>query len=108
MKKDKVLYILTRYPDPIVTGRHKMIDQNIRFLAKHFEVTVAYFSKQHNGERNNPLFNEYQLNFPGLFQLILNLLFRAKYSLQERLFYSKSNQKLINRLIKEKQPRVVI
>lgn len=108
-----VLYISTRFPFPISSGREKMIVQSLKFLANDFNVYFLYFSKDKRSI-DTSLLQKYnikqaiRLEFPNSFEIFYNILVRYKYSLQENLFFSEKIQRQIYRFIDNIKPDLVI
>jgi len=105
----KILLLLTRCPYPITGGRESILAQTIDFLDGHYDLYILYFSKNESDKREfkKRNLNSYELKFPSKIELIYNIFFRRHLSLQENLFYSKSNLELIDKTIEEIQPNLV-
>ncbi len=105
----KAVLILTRCPYPINGGRESILSQTIDFFDGKYDLTIFYFSKNKSNkdEFDKRNLNGYQLSFPSKIELTYNILFRRHLTLQENLFFSKSNLKLINKAIEEIRPDLV-
>lgn len=97
----KLLYILTRYPLPVTTGRHRMINQNIMMLRGHYDIDILYFDKKDKSRKDYVGINSARLELPSLFEVLFNLIFRVGYSFQERIYFSRKSNRLINSRIKK-------
>ena len=104
----RLLYILTRYPYPITTGRHKMLDQNIRILSKSFDISILFFEHDKFDESKGPWIDQERLKLPSLVTTFWNILFRRGYSMQEALYFSRVSKKKIEGLLNTNNFKVVI
>lgn len=109
----KILYISTRYPFPVKSGREKMINQFIKFVSNKFDIYFAYFSKHEEEKsrafiRNYNIKKIYKLDFPNILEIFFNLITRKNTSLQEKLFYSRKTEKIIMNIINEIKPDLIV
>jgi glycosyltransferase involved in cell wall biosynthesis len=110
MLNKKILMILTREPYPIDNGRKSIIAQTIDFLKDKYEISLMIFSKD---ELNIELYKSYnfssvkKLFFPSKLELFKNMILYKNKSLQERLFYSRKSQILINNEIDIFKPDII-
>lgn len=96
----KILYIVSRLPTSFA-GREYMINQNIRFLIDSgYDVEIAHFDQAIEKNANIKYF---EMERPGLCEILFNGLFRWDLSFQERLFYSSKAKKVISNRIKESE-----
>jgi glycosyltransferase involved in cell wall biosynthesis len=106
----KILMLLTREPYPIDNGRKSIIAQTIDFLKDKYEISLMIFSKD---ELNIELYKSYnfssvkKLFFPSKLELFKNMILYKNKSLQERLFYSRKSQILINNEIDIFKPDII-
>ncbi len=105
----KAILILTRCPYPVNGGRESILSQTIDFLDGFYDLTILYFSKNKldKNEFDKRSLNSYQLRFPSKIELLYNIAFRRYFSLQENLFYSRSNLGMVDKIIDKIQPELV-
>jgi len=105
----KAVLILTRCPYPVNGGRESILSQTIDFFEGKYDLTIFYFSKNKldKDEFDKRTLISTQLIFPSKIELLYNIFSRRHLTLQESLFFSVSNSKLINKAIEEIRPDLV-
>lgn len=105
----KAFLALTRCPYPVKGGRESILSQTIDFLEGRYDLTIVYFkrSKSDKNELDKRKLKSYQLRFPSMVELVYNIFSRKSFSLQENLFFSRSNLELINKIIDRVKPDLI-
>ena len=105
----KALLVLTRCPYPINGGRETILAQTIDFLNSKYDLTIVYLKRNHSDQSkfDERKLKNYPLKFPSIIELIYNILFRRNFSLQENLFFSRSNLELVDQTIKSVKPDLI-
>lgn len=109
MNKKKILMVLTRCPYPINGGRESILAQTIDFLSDEYDLDILYFSKNNTdkNEFDKRGIKAFSLNFPSKMELILNIVTRRNFSLQENLFYSNNNLGFVSNFIEKNEPDLI-
>ncbi|HTH95896.1 MAG TPA: glycosyltransferase family 4 protein [Stellaceae bacterium] len=108
-QKPRLLYIASRWPWPVSTGRQRMIDQELRFAAEEYEVTVAAFGTQSPGNLPGDWVGRVaSLPLPGWLEILSNLVLGRCGSLQECLYRSVAAARAIAVLADLVQPDIVM
>lgn len=110
MARPRLLYVASRWPWPVATGRQRMIDQYLRFAAWEYDVTLAYFDGKGDGAAapGGLLSDAQPLPLPGVAEIAGNLVRRRCVTLQECLFRSADAKRLLSELICRVRPEVAL
>lgn len=106
----RLLYIASRNPFPVSTGRQKMIEQSLMMLNEiGFEIDLFY--PENNEKFNAPehirlkTINSY--NKPNVLKILRNIVFFPFNSLQENLFFTYNEKNNIEKFIKKNKPDII-
>lgn len=109
----KILYVCSRPPFPTIGGREHMIVQSLKFLVSEFDVHVACFAGRNEIFHETPILElgvskVTKISMPSSLIVLKNLVVRGECSIQENLYYSASNEKLIVSLVRESKADLVV
>ena len=110
-KRERLVYLATRFPYPPASGREAMIFQSVEMLRDEFDIHFVYFAAADAGEDRISALQSARvsrLKFPGLLRILYNIARFPHKSLQECLFYSSAAQARIDRILEQDQPDIVI
>lgn len=108
----RILYISTRSPYPRTGGREFMIAQSLSFISQYYETHLLCFHGKSDVVGKDELQqlglkNIAFVKIPNIFNFIKNVFFLRK-SLQECLYFSNKNKKMIDNYIAEIKPNLII
>ena len=112
----KVLFVMPRLPFPATSGRKTSLYHYCRILSDElgYQLVVAAFLEEGDDANQKPGFIDKLVVLPKpkafekIKNIILNSLIRKKYPLQVSLYLSKNAKAIVNNLIMEEKPDVVI
>lgn len=107
-----ILYILTRSPVPVNSGRQRMIAQTCEYLLSIGQLHIAYFGEGKDAELIKAKFPEIRsihlLPKPGIIHQIMNLIGRPAHALQESLFYSVRSERQIGHIVDKENIDLIV
>ncbi len=105
----RLLYVATRWPWPVTSGRQRMIAQTLELAARTHEVDLAVLSS-HDTTDNVPAHvgRRFHIPRPGAFESALDLLVHPTTPLQSHLFVAGSTKRMLSRALAESRPDVVM
>ena len=114
--KKKVLFVMPRLPFPAISGRKTSLYHYCRILSEelHCRLIVAAFLENGDDPRQKPDFIDRLELLPKpssrekVKNILLSSLIRKKYPLQVSLYLSKKAKAIVDCLLKEEMPDVVI
>lgn len=107
-RRPRLLYVASRWPWPVESGRKRMIDQALSMAAEHFDVELAAFvgrceKVEQSGPRTGHL-----LTRPSVGEIALNCMRHPARPLQTNLFASHAAAARLRVILEDQQPDVVI
>ncbi|MCM5555944.1 glycosyltransferase family 4 protein [Pleomorphomonas sp. NRK KF1] len=106
--RNKLVYISTRWPWPIRSGREFMISQGLNALNIDYDITYVYIGEKYPPEIPKIIKDVVVLKPPSPLQVLVNLISRRSAALQEALFYSPQNGRECSDIVKAVKPDILI
>ena len=85
-----------------------MILQSLDFLQDKYDLCFVNFSSRRSLRSKQNEISNFDLKYPSLLEIIYNLFFFRKRSLQERLFYCRRSKRKLDKIIEEFSPDFIV
>ncbi|GJD87742.1 hypothetical protein BHAOGJBA_1247 [Methylobacterium hispanicum] len=107
----RLLYVATRWPWPVSTGRQRMIDQSLRFAAEGgWKIVLLYAGRREAAASTCPLpdLEHHLLPMPRLPEAAVNLAVSGGRPLQDAFFGSRTAHDTVSRTIDDFDPDTIV
>lgn len=106
--RPKLLYIASRWPWPVQSGRARMIDQTLAMAMTTHDVAIAAFGVPPGACGPEGISDVLELAKPPVWEMIVNLARRPLEPLQSHLFMSGDNVRILSDWVSANAPSVIM